>query len=129
MLQHRRSAPADGVMLTVTNDDAGILVTESGRTDTFGVRLAACPSANTNVTVAGTDSTERLISVGSIPTPAAQHLLTFSPDNWNTNKIVTVIGQTAAERFPPQRHYPDDCRKQYDQHRHRDQHRGKQHRR
>ncbi len=82
--------------VTVTNNDAGetsgitfsqlggLTTTESGGTATFTVQLTAQPTANVNLGLSSSDTTEGKVSPAS---------LTFTPTNFNTPQTVTITGQ------------------------------------
>lgn len=75
-------APAAPAGITVDAGD-GLLVKETGTTDTFTVVLTAQPTSNVNISVATSDATEFSRSTTS---------LVFTPDNWNQPQTVTVSG-------------------------------------
>ncbi|MFO1527110.1 MAG: DUF1554 domain-containing protein [Turneriella sp.] len=65
------------------NPTSGLVTTESGGTATFTVRLNTAPTANVNISLTSSNTSE-----GSVA-PAS---LTFTTANWNTNQTVTVTG-------------------------------------
>ena len=83
-----------GVAVTVTDDDAGVTVSETtlsiteGGSDTYTVVLDAQPSGNVVISVTKTGSTDVTVS------PAT---LTFTPSNWSTAKTVTVAAAQDAD--------------------------------
>jgi uncharacterized delta-60 repeat protein len=60
-----------------------LTTTESGGTASFDVRLSSKPDADVTVSVASSDPTEGTVNVNSV---------TFTPDNWSTPQVVTIIG-------------------------------------
>jgi hypothetical protein len=82
------------VAVTVTDDDApGVVITESagstrvresGTIDTFNVVLAAQPASTVVVNLASLNQNEVTID---------RNVLTFSPQNWNVPRVVTVLGK------------------------------------
>ncbi len=68
---------------TVAESDDTTSVSETGTTDSFTVVLDAPPASDVVVTVTIGDTSEATV---------APVTLTFTPDNWNTPQIVTVIG-------------------------------------
>ena len=87
------------VSLDVTDDDtAGFavietndytLARESGTTDTVNVVLLTAPTGNVVIDITSTDDTEASVDPGS---------LTFTPENWNAEQIVTVSAVDDADR-------------------------------
>ncbi len=80
------------VSVTNTDDDvvailvapiAGLLINESGSTDSFTVRLSSRPTANVTIGIDSDNTAEGTVDKTS---------LTFTPDNWNTPQTVTVSG-------------------------------------
>ncbi len=61
----------------------GLATSEAGATATFQVVLNAPPTADVTVPIASSDTTEGTVSV---------HSLVFTPANWSSAQIVTVIG-------------------------------------
>lgn len=82
---------ADDVGVTNLDDDPGvafsgpatIVTTEGGGTVTFTAALNAAPTANVTLTLSSSDISEATVS----PTQ-----LTFTPDDWNQPRTVTVTG-------------------------------------
>jgi hypothetical protein len=68
---------------TVTQSDGTTAVSETGTTDDFSVVLDAAPTQDVIFAVSTTDPTEAAVD---LPT------LTFTPANWDTPQVVTVIG-------------------------------------
>ncbi|SFJ71113.1 beta strand repeat-containing protein [Planctomicrobium piriforme] len=69
--------------LDLVQTDGSTIVTESGGTDTFSVRLKTRPLANVIVNVGNSNAGE--VSLDKLQ-------LTFTPDNWNVPQIVTATG-------------------------------------
>ena len=84
-------ADADTVAVRVTDDDAGALsvsersvtVSEAGGTATYAVALTARPTGDVTVTAASSDTTAATVSPKT---------LTFTEEDWNTARTVTVTG-------------------------------------
>ena len=82
---------ANTVAVTVEDDDAGLVVSEttrtvdeaSGETETYTVELAVQPTANVTVTPKSSDTLAAKVS------PAT---LTFTQTTWDTKQTVTVTG-------------------------------------
>lgn len=62
---------------------SGLETSEAGAKETFSVRLSSKPTANVSFTVASSNPLEGTVS---------DALLEFTPDNWGTNKTVTITG-------------------------------------
>ncbi len=83
--------PADLAALNQDDDNAGFIVTptaglittEAGGTDTFTVELTSQPTADVNLPLSSSDTTE-----GTVSSPS----LTFTDMNWNMPQTVTVTG-------------------------------------
>ncbi len=78
--------------VTITDDDAlgflvtpsfGLVTTEAGGTDSFTVALASQPTADVDIGVTSTDTTEGTV---------APSTLTFTPASWNVPQTVIVTG-------------------------------------
>ncbi|MGA1599926.1 MAG: LamG-like jellyroll fold domain-containing protein, partial [bacterium] len=89
----------EDVSFLVTDDESGtpgVIVTppdnasttESGTNRTFTVALASKPTADVNIPIYVSDSSEALLT-GSVDNLT----LTFSSGNWNTAQTVTALGQ------------------------------------
>ncbi|MCE9588992.1 MAG: hypothetical protein K8S99_00530 [Planctomycetes bacterium] len=84
--------PADVSVVNQDNDAAGFTVlpvsglttTEAGGTATFSVKLNSQPTGNVTIGVVSSNTAEGTASVSA---------LTFTPQNWNTAKTVTVTGR------------------------------------
>ena len=83
-------AGVDTVRVTVVDDDAGLVVSatadtvsEAGGMATYGVALAVQPNDTVTVRVTSTDTLAATVS------PA---VLTFTEQNWNVTRTVTVTG-------------------------------------
>lgn len=93
--------PADIDVTNVDNESAGLIFTgttglttsEPDNTATFKVRLATKPTANVVLNMASSDPGEVTVA------PAA---VTFTPDDWNGDKTVTLMGVDDAEVDGPQ---------------------------
>ncbi len=73
---------------------APLVTSESGTTATFTVRLNKAPAANVVIPVTSGDVTEGLVKGGSSPSIPQQTIsLTFTPLDWQTPQVVTVVGQ------------------------------------
>ncbi len=92
-----RSAGLADVLVAVTVDDEDVqaillsrtaLTIPEGQSQTFDVRLAFQPAADTFVDVASSDPQSA---------NAAPFGLNFTPANWNTNQTVTVVGPDDAD--------------------------------
>ena len=70
-----------GVIVTPTS---GLITSESGKTDSFTVRLQSKPAADVTIDLSSDKPTEGKPNVSR---------LTFTAVNWNANQTVTVIGQ------------------------------------
>ena len=66
---------------------SGLNTTEAGDPATFDVVLTKAPTANVTINLSSSDTSEGTVSPTS---------LTFTPQNWNTPKTVTVAGQDDA---------------------------------
>jgi hypothetical protein len=82
--------PADVTLVNADNDNPGMLwsyatplTVAEGGTTSYSVGLATQPDSNVVVTVRSSDSTVGTVSPG---------LLTFTPLDWSTPKVVTVAG-------------------------------------
>ncbi len=75
-----RNDDAAVVLLAITDD---LQVDEDGGTDTFTVRLQSQPLANVTILLASSNTAEVTVSPAS---------LSFTPQNWNQPKTVTVAG-------------------------------------
>jgi hypothetical protein len=73
----------DHAAVILTAPVGGLVVTQSGTSDTFTVQLATMPSGNVTIPLATTDTTDTSLSVSSV---------TFTPANWNIPQTVTVTG-------------------------------------
>ena len=67
--------------IEVVETDGSTVVTESGATDSFGVRLSSRPNGLIELTVTSRDLTAVTVSPST---------LRFTPENWNTLQTVTV---------------------------------------
>lgn len=72
-------APA-GITVSPTT---GLTTTENGGTDKFTVKLNSKPTADVTINLSSSNTGEGTVSSNS---------LTFTPENWNTEKTVTVKG-------------------------------------
>ena len=72
----------DAAAITVT-PTSGLTTTEAGGTATFTVVLASQPTADCDVGLSSSDTTEGTVSPASV---------TFTTANWNTPQTVTVTG-------------------------------------
>lgn len=86
-------AYAPGALVIPSNPQTGkILITsnkilrtfENGATASFSVRLGNAPTANITVPLSSTNMLEGTVSPAS---------LTFTPENWSVNQVVTVTGK------------------------------------
>lgn len=68
---------------TIAPSGASTIVRESGTTDTFTVVLTSQPASNVLFSVSSDDATETSVS---------PRTLTFTPQNWNAPRVVTVAG-------------------------------------
>ncbi|MDH5560220.1 MAG: hypothetical protein OEY59_05135 [Deltaproteobacteria bacterium] len=82
--------PGDVTVINIDDDSAGFItgafegiVTESGDTGSFTVRLTSQPLGDVQVQVSSSDLTEAIVSPGS---------LVFTANNWNANQVVSVTG-------------------------------------
>lgn len=71
-----------------------LLVTESGDTDSFALRLEAQPSAAVTIPLSLSDATKATLSATA---------LVFTPENWRISQAVTVSGLTDSEQGREQR--------------------------
>lgn len=62
---------------------SGLFTSEAGQTATFNIRLATQPTANVTLPLSTSDATEGAVSPTSV---------TFTPQNWNVNRLITVTG-------------------------------------
>ena len=62
---------------------AGLLTTEAGGTTTFTIRLNSKPNGTVTVGLTSTNTKEGIVSPGSV---------SFTADNWNAPRVVTVTG-------------------------------------
>lgn len=86
----------DNDVATITVPEIGttLITSESGTTATFSIVLNKAPTTNVVVPVTANDITEGLVRGGSSPTvPAATISVTFTPADFATPQIVTVVGQ------------------------------------
>ena len=87
---------ANGIEDTIEIDEADDSTTSMvvENVNTYTVKLTSKPTANVTIALtrasAGTNTAD--ISCGSISTPSSSCALIFTPDNWNTPKMVTVTG-------------------------------------
>lgn len=70
----------DAGSLVFTHTDATTLIYEDGANDTYYVKLAVKPESNVTITM----------DTGSGEATTSPTLLTFTPDDWDTNQLVTV---------------------------------------
>jgi hypothetical protein len=89
--------PTDVAVTNVDDDVAGVIVsapsgptTEAGGTATFTVVLRSRPTADVAIALSSSD-----VSEGIVTTPASGSL-TFTSDDWNVTRTVTVAGQDDA---------------------------------
>lgn len=82
--------PTDISLTNLDDDTANVIVTpisgnttEAGGTATFTVVLATQPTANVNIALSSTDTTEGTVAPAS---------LQFTPTSWETPQLVTVTG-------------------------------------
>lgn len=68
----------------VVNPTAGLVVNESGSSDTFDVILTSAPAAQVDIPVASTNTAEGTVSTS---------MLQFDVANWNVPQTVTVTGE------------------------------------
>lgn len=80
----------DAAAITVT-PTAGLVTTESGGSDQFGVFLDTAPTAPVKLNLATFDPTEVRIATGS-GAPAASLSLDFDGTNWSVPQVVRVVG-------------------------------------
>jgi hypothetical protein len=82
----------DDVSVTNFDDDppgftivptSGLVTSEAGQTATFTIRLNSQPTANVTIPLSTSDATEGTVSPTSV---------TFTPQNWNVNRPITVTG-------------------------------------
>ena len=73
----------DACTLTITETNGSTMVTETGTTDTFTVKLGSEPTSNVVATVISSDVEEVTVDKTS---------LTFTTANWNTTQTVTATG-------------------------------------
>ena len=66
---------------------SGLTTTEAGDTSSFDVTLLTQPTANVTIGLSSSDTSEGTVSPAS---------LTFTPDNWNVSRTVTITGQDDA---------------------------------
>ncbi len=69
-------------VIEVVETDGSTVVTESGATDSFGVRLSSRPNGPVELTVTSRDLTAVTVSPST---------LRFTPENWNRPQTVTVV--------------------------------------
>ena len=74
------TAVMPGITVTPTS---GLTTTEAGGTAQFTVVLATRPTANVTINLSSSDTTEGTVSTSS---------LTFTPDDWDVARTVTVTG-------------------------------------
>jgi len=94
--------------VTATNNDddiagitvtpaTGLVITETGGTDTFSVVLNSEPTATVTLDVTSGDTTEALVRGGDSPFTAVTTItLTFTTADWATAQIVTLEGEDDA---------------------------------
>lgn len=93
--KYQDSDPADPSVTTVDDDTASLVLgapsgtrtNERGTAITFDVHLGARPVSNVTVPIVSSDTTEGLVAPAS---------LTFTTDDWDTPRTVTVTGQADA---------------------------------
>lgn len=83
----KEASERSGIGLAVVSAISGN-TSEDGITATFTVKLNVAPSESVSIPIKSSDPTEGAVSPGS---------LTFTPDNWSVNQIVTVIGLDDSE--------------------------------
>ena len=67
----------------VVSPTSGLVVSETGTTDTFTIVLDTAPTANVTINLTSSDTTEGTVQPASV---------TFTPMNWNVARTVTVTG-------------------------------------
>ncbi|MEI9938892.1 MAG: Calx-beta domain-containing protein [Pseudomonadota bacterium] len=70
-----------GVIVTPTS---GLVTSESGKTDSFTIRLQSKPSADVSIAISSSNPAEGKPNVSSV---------VFTSTNWNANQTVVVTGQ------------------------------------
>ncbi len=76
-----RDDDSAGVIVTPTS---GLTTSESGKTDSFTIRLQSKPTDDVSIAISSSNTAEGKPNVSSV---------TFTPANWNANQTITVIGQ------------------------------------